>query len=140
VKRWHFVAISIAIVLVAGFTLVTFYVKSTSVWAKSLQWPDPDLSALADGTYEGSSSLKMPVGTAAANTTATVRVTVENHRYTAIEVVRPPAIGSTMAAFAKSVIDQQSLRPDSISGATITKAVVLMAAANAVSGDISPGR
>ncbi|HUX21034.1 MAG TPA: hypothetical protein VMW69_07320 [Spirochaetia bacterium] len=134
-KRWHFAVISVAVVLVAGLILVVFYAKSTSTWAKTLTWPDPDLSAVSDGTYEGSSSLKMPAGTAAANTTAVVRVTIRNHRYTAIEVVGPSAMTSTMRPFIKSVIDRQSLKPDSITGATVTKAALLIAAANALSAN-----
>ena len=131
-KRWHIVVLSVAVVLVAGFFVVRYYVQSTSTWAQGLTWSNPDLSLVSDGTYEGSSALTLPPGTAAANTKTKVRVTVRDHRIAAVEILEPPTLANSMRDFASTVIDRQSVRPDNISGATVSKITVLMAIANAV--------
>lgn len=131
-KRWMIVLLIVVVVLAGGFLTVAYFVRSTSTWARTLTWPEPNLTDVADGVYEGTVSLKMPPGTAAANTTATVRVTVRNHRYEAVEVTAPPPIATGMTRFAQIIVDEQTLRPDAISGGTITKSLVLMAAAKAV--------
>lgn len=133
-KRWMIIVLGVVVVLAIGFFVVLYFVRSTSEWAKTLTWDEPNLAAVADGEYEGSANLKMAPGTAAANTTATVRLTVKHHRYTAIEVLGPAQIAPNMTRYAQIVVERQSVRPDAISGATITKSVVLMAAANALAG------
>lgn len=132
-KRWMIVVLSLVAAMAIGLFVVSYFVRSTSRWAQSLHWPDPDVAALADGEYEGTATLKLPPGTAAAGASATVRLRVHNGRYEAIEVVAPDTIKGPMTAFAQVVIERQSLRPDAISGGTVTKAAVLAAAANAVS-------
>ncbi len=131
-KRWHIVVLSVLVVLIAGFLVVRYYVRSTSTWAQSLTWPNPDLSLVADGIYEGSSALDLPPGAAAANTTATVRVTVRGHRLSAVEILKPATLANSMRDLTSAVIDQQTLRPDRVTGATVSKITVLMAIANAV--------
>lgn len=131
-KRWHIVVLSVAVVLIAGFFVVRYYVRSTGTWAQGLTWPNPDLSLVSDGTYEGSSALTLPPGTAAANTKATVRVTVRGHRIATVEVLEPPALANSMQDLTSRVIDEQTVRPDHISGATVSKITVLMAIADAV--------
>jgi uncharacterized protein with FMN-binding domain len=131
-KRWMFVVLGIACVLAIGFVVTGYFVKSTSNWAKTLTWEDPSLKQVADGVYTGTARLDLPVGTAAANSRATVRVTVKDHRYRSIEVTAPREIAKGMTEYAQMVIRSQSLKPDVISGGTVTKSLVLMAAANAL--------
>lgn len=132
-KTWTIAILLIVVVLVGGFFTVFFYVRSTQAWARALALPEPSLVAVADGVYEGTSHLRLPAGTAAANSSATVRVTVKDHRYTAVEVLAPKAIASSMTDFAQIVITRQTTHLDGLSGATVTKAAVLLAVANAVS-------
>lgn len=134
-KRWMIAVLIVVVVVAAGFFTTTYFVKSTQRWAQSLTWPNPSLEGVADGVYEGTAAVRMPAGTAAANTTATVRVTVKDHRYAAIEVVAPRPIVSRMTDFSQVVVRDQSLRPDAISGGTVTKKVVLMAAAKAIGAE-----
>jgi len=131
-KRWMVITIGSVAVLAVGFLLVLFYIRSTSNWAKNLTWPEPNLATVADGVYEGTATVSMPPGTASANHSVTVRVTVSGHRYAAIEVIAPQQVRGPMTDYAQTVVSEQSLHPDAISGGTVTKSLVLMAAANAV--------
>lgn len=133
-KTWMITVLLIVVVLVGGFFTVVFYVRSTRAWVRALTLPDASLVAVADGVYEGTSHLKLPRGTAAANTSATVRVTVKDHRYTAVEVLAPKRIASSMTDFAQIVVRRQTTRLDALSGATVTKTAVLVAIADAVGG------
>lgn len=131
-KRWMIVLLIVIAVLAGGFVTVGYFVRSTSAWVHTLAWDEPSLARVPDGVYQSTVSLKMPPGTAAANATATVKVTVKNHRYEAIEVTAPPPIAASMTTYAQVVVDRQSVHPDAISGGTVTKTLVLMAAAKAV--------
>lgn len=133
-KRWVLVVLLLGVVLIGGFFTVVSYVRSTRAWARALELPQTDLAIVADGVYEGTARLRLPRGTVAANSTATVRVTVRDHRYEAVEVIAPQAIARQMTDFAQTVVSSQSLRVDTISGATVTKTAVLMAIAHAVGG------
>lgn len=140
-KIWIIAVVLTVVVIVGGFFTVFFYVRSTRAWVRALALPETSLAAVADGVYEGTSHLKLPAGTAAANTSATVRVTVKDHRYVAIEVLAPTAIASSMTDFVQLVIERQTTRLDALSGATVTKTAVLAAIANAVAGtELSPLR
>lgn len=132
-KRWMIAAILIVVVVVGGFFTVFFYVRSTQAWVRALELPEPNLAAVADGVYEGASRLELPAGTAAANTSASVKVTIQDHRYAAVEVIAPKAIAASMTKFAQIVIARQTVRLDALSGATVTKTAVLLAVADAVS-------
>lgn len=132
-RRLLVLIIAIA-VLGGGAGIVVYLLRSTSNWADTLAWQEPDLSQVADGTYFGSASVNMPAGTVAANTTTTVKVTIKNHRYVSIEIVNPPAATGPMSKLAHAVVETQSVKPDSISGATVTKSLLLMAVANALTG------
>lgn len=131
-KRWIIVTIITVGALAIGFGVTAFYAGSTSRWAKTLTWENPSLAAVADGVYEGQAAIRMPTGTAAANTSASVRLTIRDHRYAAIEVVGPAPVARRMTQYAQLIISNQSLRPDAISGGTVTKSLVLMAASNAI--------
>ncbi len=133
-KRWKIVTLVLIIVAGIGFATVTYYVKSTSAWIKTVAWEDPALTTVPDGEYLGISRLFMPAGTAAANTTASVLVRIRDHRYSAITVTEPAAIARRMTRYAQLVIETQSVKPEVISGATVTKVVTLMAISNAVAG------
>ncbi|HUX50681.1 MAG TPA: hypothetical protein VMW73_07775 [Spirochaetia bacterium] len=133
-KRWMTVTFAVVLVVGAGVGISGFYSQSTSRWLKSVTWSDPSLASVPDGEYTGSAHLDMPAGTAAANSRATVRVTVRSGRYVAVAVSEPAPIAKSMTDYAQLIVVNQSLRPDVISGATATKVVTLMAVANAIEG------
>ncbi len=132
-KRWIIIVPIGVFALAAGLFSIRYYVKATHDWASSITWDDPNLLVVADGIYLGCARFAMPAGTAAANTEVTVRVTVKDHRYAAIEVVGPSPAVKGMNDFAQMIIARQSTKPDAISGATVTKKLILKAVAAAVS-------
>ncbi len=87
-----------------------------------------DLADCADGTYEGS-------GVGFQNGKTTVRVTIKDHKITAIEVVSHQDTESYFAS-ARNIIDTilstQSLDVDTISGATYSSNGIIEAVSNAL--------
>lgn len=92
-----------------------------------LQLVDIDLSKVPDGSYSGSYKV-FPVS-------AEVKVTVENHKVTEIDLVKHGnGQGSAAEVIPDKVIEAQSLQVDIISGATYSSKVILKAIENALSG------
>jgi uncharacterized protein with FMN-binding domain len=86
---------------------------------------DVDLLKVADGTYGGSYGI-FPV-------LVEVKVTVKDHRITAIDLVKHrTGQGQGAAALPAKVIAAQSLKVDAVSGATLSSKVVLKAIENAL--------
>ena len=84
------------------------------------------LGALSDGRYEGSFNPGKFVG-------AKVAVSVEGHRIAAIEIVEHNyGQGKPAEQIIESVIASQGLDVDSISGATVSSKVILVAIENAL--------
>ena len=89
-----------------------------------------DLGTLEDGVYAGSFSL-FPVS-------AQVDVTVKSHVITDIKLVKHTSgQGGAAEAIPGMVLEAQSLAVDSVSGATYSSRVILMAIENAL---LSPKR
>jgi len=131
-KRGGKVLIIVVSCLVVVVLAMIGVVKGTSAWARTLTWDDPSLAGIADGAYHGEKALSMPFGTAAANPSVSVIVHVADHRYAAIDLVKPEALAPSMARLAKRVVDNQTLKLDAVSGATVTDSAFLMAVASAV--------
>jgi uncharacterized protein with FMN-binding domain len=134
-KRGHkalIIVLSCIVVIVIGVVLVMGTIRRTSDWARTLTWDDPSLATLADGAYAGESHLSLPFGTAAANSSVSVVVHVVDHRYSSIELVKPKR--PKMDGLAKRVVDNQTVKLDALSGATVTNSAFLMAVSNAVNG------
>lgn len=84
-----------------------------------------DLSSTADGTYEGTYETSL--------VKATVAVTVNAKRITAIEILRHDnGMGKKAEAIVDRVIDAQTTKVDVVSGATGSSLVILEAIEQAV--------
>lgn len=118
----------IAVLVVAG--IIAFSIMQNNLEAlKSAQVGDIDLSLVADGTYTSSAG-SFPV-------TAEVSVTVKDHAITDIELLshnHGPDHGAD--AITGEVLKAQSLDVDSVSGATTSSKVVLLA----IEGALSKGK
>jgi uncharacterized protein with FMN-binding domain len=131
-KALKLILILLAVIAV-GFLVTVYFVRSTGRWIDTVTWEEPSLQSVEDGVYTGSASFDMPTGTASANTAVTVRVTVKNHRYESVEIVDPKELVQSMTPFAETVVTEQTVHPDAVSGGTVTKTLVLMAVVDAVS-------
>jgi uncharacterized protein with FMN-binding domain len=86
-----------------------------------------DLASVRDGTYEGGYKV-FPV-------TVRVRVTVEDHRISDIQILEHiQGQGKSAEAITGEVIRKQSLQVDIISGATYSSKVILKAIEAALTG------
>jgi len=89
--------------------------------------PEADLSKIEDGTYAGSYKV-FPVS-------AKVEVTVENHQITAIDLIEHKSgQGAPAEVIPDQVVKAQSLDVDTVTGATYSSKVILMAIENALNG------
>lgn len=118
------VIIILAVILVsAGVPLILRHLVSETV--KDISISDIDLENVGDGTYIGEYSAP-PVS-------VTVRVTVANHRFTDIEIVKHDnGLGSKAEKITDDIIGRQSLDVDAVSGATLSSVCILKAVENAV--------
>ncbi len=114
----------IVVLVIAGIIAISAMNKNLEALS-SVEVTDVDLSAVADGTYSGSSGA-FPV-------TAEVRVTVSDHAITDIVLVshsHGPDHGAD--AITGEVIKAQSLNVDAVSGATTSSKVILLAIEDAL--------
>ncbi len=89
-----------------------------------------DLSQVPDGTYEGSYSFF--------HDSSKVRVTVADHRITAIEsLTSGGAAKSDIPTLIERVVAQQSTQVDLVTGASVSQKVFLKAVENALTGAAS---
>jgi uncharacterized protein with FMN-binding domain len=95
---------------------------------QNLEIGEIDLETVADGTYEGEYTL-FPV-------TVVVRVTVEDHEITIIEITHHDnGQGAEAETITERIIEAQSLQVDAISGATYSSKAILKAVEIALSGN-----
>jgi uncharacterized protein with FMN-binding domain len=94
--------------------------REVRAYYDSLAVVDPDLSAKADGRYAGNFSIDPPFGIWVANTSASVEVDIEAHRYKDIRVVAPPNLKSFahLDTLRSLILAEQTLDVDAVSGAT----------------------
>jgi uncharacterized protein with FMN-binding domain len=124
-KKVIFIIIAIlAIVIIAGALFVSSMQKNLDQLA-DIQIQNIDLTKIKDGTYEGAHEA-FPV-------VVEVKVTVENHKITEIELVKHTnGQGKAAEAIIEEVISAQSLQLDVVSGATYSSKVILKAIENAL--------
>jgi uncharacterized protein with FMN-binding domain len=128
-KRKHIIILLIVLVAAAGiFIGVWSMLKSTEANLEALkdaEITDIDLAAIADGVYTGSYS-SFPVS-------AEVSVTVKDHVITGIELLKHDnGQGAPAEVIPGKVVESQTLRIDSVSGATYSSRVILKAIENAL--------
>lgn len=120
------ILIILAAVAVAGYVVTTGIQSNLEQLALS-PIEDVDLSAIQDGTYDGSCEV-FPVS-------VDVRVTVLNHRITQIELVKHThGRGAAAEAIPDQVLRRQTLEVDAVSGATYSSKAILKAIENALIG------
>jgi len=126
----------VKIILIIFSVLILLIIAATvyfSASAKKLEAlrdisvEDVDLSMVPDGTYTGKHEV-FPV-------LVTVDVTVSNHVITEIELVRHfNGQGQAAESITETVIQEQSLEVDVVSGATYSSKVILLAVKDALDG------
>jgi uncharacterized protein with FMN-binding domain len=130
-KQPVFLIILAVIIVIAyfGVTAVKSYMKTIEASLEQLAntpISDVDLSQIADGVYTGSCHV-FPV-------TAEVKVTVEDHRISSIELTKHiNGRGSKAEVIPGRVVDAQTLAVDAVSGATYSSMVILRAIENSLS-------
>ena len=111
---------TIAATLCASFVFTAFLLRP-----EPLQVGSAELGAIADGTYIGVCQNKILF--------AVVQVEIQDHEIVNIEVMEhKTAYMSQAKQIAEAVCDEQSLKVDAISGATLTSDTVLKAIENAL--------
>ncbi|MCQ1530546.1 FMN-binding protein [Lutispora saccharofermentans] len=127
-KKRYIAIIIVLLVLALGFIttkiLLTRFEGNLKQLALS-EISDVDLAAAEDGIYIGSYSA-FPVS-------AEVRVTIKNHFIVDIELLKHDnGQGQGAEIIPENVIEAQSLKADSVSGATYSSKVILKAIQNAI--------
>lgn len=126
-RRWR-MAIAVVIVLIVIIAALSGTKANIEVSLAKLTdttIPDMDMSNIGDGTYNGSYKV-FPVA-------AEVKVTVQDHRITAIELVKHSnGQGAAAEVIPDRVVETQSLQVDTVSGATYSSKVILKAIENAL--------
>lgn len=119
---------------IAAAVLLAGCAVNKSELARHVDLQNVDLSSVADGVYEASYTIQPPPPITAANKSVRVRVTVQDGKYTRIEILEPPKIGGhgPFVTLVSRVIESQRLSPDAVSSATVTSFAVLKAIQNAV--------
>lgn len=130
-----FVALALFGVTLVG--CVGWSAEGRATYLASIPVTTPDLASIADGTYNGSYTLKLPPGGMAAYKSLTVDVSMEGGAMTAITILDPTALASgdfydTIVAGEKGVLTQQSLDVDAVTGASYSSKAFLKAVEDAL--------
>jgi len=130
IKVLLIILLVIAVLIATGAIFMSTATKNLNALAE-MKISDVDLSAVADGTYEGEYSA-FPV-------IAEVSVTVKDHKITRIDLIKHfNGQGSAAEAIPGKVVEAQSLQVDAISGATHSSKVILLAIRDALTTAAAP--
>ena len=129
-KRTLIIAVMALAVILVGANRLMARLEADLKALESKPIAQIDMGALEDGVYTGNFSL-FPVS-------AQVDVTVKSHAITEIMLVKHTSgRGAAAEAIPGKVLEAQSLAVDSVSGATYSSRVILLAIENAL---VSPKR
>ena len=118
----------IGIIFLVLFAGGYFAMRSIAVNPNEIVIREPDLSVADDGVYTGTCETTL--------VKAKVRVTVEDHKIAAIEILEHECgKGAPAESIVGDVLNKGALNVDTVSGATLSSKVILKAIENAVSGD-----
>jgi len=118
----------IAAVLIGGGVAAFQVIEGNLEKLEALPAADADLSAVSDGTYQGSYAC-FPVS-------AEVAVTVKDHTITGIDLLKHDnGQGSAAEVLPGTVVAAQSLSVDTVTGATYSSIVILKAIEDALDGE-----
>lgn len=121
-KKRNIIA-AIAAVVVLGLVALVFFNLPKPVTASNAAF---DLTQIADGTYPGTCD----------NGLVKVRVEVEvqNHVITGVKLLEHDnGLGGAAEAITDTIVQQQSVEVDAVSGATMSSKTILKAVENALS-------
>ena len=114
------IVLIVFIVLGTGSAIVKTRLAKNLEGLTQVQVSNIDLTSVVDGVYAGSYS-SFPVA-------AEVKVTVKNHRITAIELVKHTnGQGAAAEAIPGKVLEKQTLDVEAVSGATYSSKVIIKA-------------
>ena len=121
------VSVILALFLVLGYGVYIFFLapvvrERTAV--QNVEYQDVDLSTVADGVYQGSF----------VDGTYVVEVEVTEHKIIAITMIttRDNEHAQKAEGVLESIVEQQSLQVDTVSGATSTSKAILKAVEDAL--------
>ena len=119
------IIVALVVVLAAGIAAVITIAERNMIAARDAEIVEADLSKVPDGTYDGEYNA-FPV-------IAEVRVTVKDHAITGIDLVKHiNGQGYGAEVIPQRVVEAQSLQVDTVSGATYSSKVILLAIRNAL--------
>ena len=116
--------IVLLIISAVGFGIIK-HIESNLESLKYIEIPEVDMSEIQDGVYSGSYT--------AAPVSAEVSVTVKDHIITDIQIIKHiNGQGAPAEIITDRVIESQSLQVDSVTGATYSSKVILLAIKDAL--------
>jgi len=116
--------IVLLIISAVGFGVIK-YIESNLESLKYIEFPEVNMSEIQDGVYSGSYT--------AAPVSAEVRVPVKDHIITDIQIIKHiNGQGAPAEIITDRVIESQSLQVDSVTGATYSSKVILLAIKDAL--------
>ncbi len=130
-KRKSLIRVLVVIAIIAAAAIIVFVtvvipkLEEGRKVLDTIEFGSLNLASVNDGSYEGSYS--------AGIVKATVRVKVENHAITDIDILKHDnGKGKAAETITAAVIKSQSVQIDVITGATYSSKVILKAIENAV--------
>ena len=128
-KKKTLIILAVVLVIILGVIIgAKLFMNSIEANMKELTVltiPNVDITNAEDGTYEGSYEV-FPVA-------AKVKVTLENHKIKAIELIEHKnGQGKAAEVLPDKVVEAQTLDVDIVSGATYSSKVILKAIENAL--------
>lgn len=120
---------AIGAIVVIGIIVLLMYLKSVNDYKQevaNLKIHDIDLSETLDGTYAGDCNVDFIY--------AKVEVTVKDHTITDIKLIQHKnGKGKPAEKLVDTIIEEQSVQVDTVSGATNSSKVIMKAVENALS-------
>ena len=128
ISKKNTILFSIMFLLLAGFVLGILYLKSVADYRQAVRettFEDINISDIPDGVYVGEYDVDFIY--------AKVEVTVQNGEITNINILEHRnERGKTAEVIADSIVDEQKIDVDAISGATNSSTVIKKAVENAL--------
>ncbi len=124
-RKILFVILFLIVVVGVAVKVITGNMESNLEALKTAEIKPVDLTLTEDGTYFGSYSV-LPIS-------VEVNVTVKDHAITDIELIKHTnGQGKPAETILETVLEEQTLQVNSVSGATYSSKVILMAIENAL--------
>lgn len=123
--RLVLIGLFVTTILATASIVYYFRIRNYRLSIRSMEIHNVDLSTIPDGVYTGAAELQYVA--------AKVKVEVENHRITSIQLTEhKQERGEPAEILIGRVVETQSLELDTVSGATASSKVILKAIENAL--------